>query len=837
MAFNAVLQRVAESVRPEHLGSALVLAAALFALGYLVRKRPRDAWRAVPAVLFILATSGWLLAASVAGVPAVRWWPAGVAALAALVVHLAVGGRAVADQAAPACRRDWVVGAYLLAAGAIAAVFLFRELGTYAGTMMVWEPSVLSGFGDALRDRVGVARYFWHTLLWSEGLVSNGDESLLYGGPTYALLKWAGVSLLNLRVVSAVLAWLCLPAVFWTARKFGGAFVATAAAVLMACSVPLVYYGRYGTSLAGSLLGVIVAIGCCWLFLEERGGKWWGGLLCGVALFVATLGYSPARLGALLLCGVVAGALLVRWRRIDRGRLLGIVALVAALGGALALQVMNQTEGRFLSARGEQVFTMMEHRDVVREYLGKPISPSDMTAAERLELMRHLLGKRLHEYLPLLGQPLLGETTVENVLGGDPPVMPFFYGPLLPFLLWGLAISLFRLRSLHHQTMVGLFLAESLPLLLTTRVDAHRALLLLIPLVFWAAVGLREGAKVMGFAGVPRYWQHALVVGLVVTAALANADAVYYPNRPPHLAGQVLSKEITSTPGPVVLGATIDQREVGEADLALIERMRRTPADRGSLLPESILRALEDNPSPAPQVIEELKPMITGGTLILAPAGSFAAAAAGLARSGCRVDERGPADARFLVIRPPSVATSSAGGFTAGGPAQAAAPSPAVVPLRSGPAVPLDTLKPERVEFGFAPPLIDRNWSGGKLVLGGVEYKEGIGMHAWCRMTYPVPDKARAFQALVGLDDDARGCSVALVSFELQDDRGRVLFDSGLIGPGTPPRAVYVPLAGERSVTLVATEGGNGRDCDHADWAEPAFLFGEQPTREKPARR
>ncbi len=823
--------RIAESVRPEGVGSALVVTAAIVSLVFLLLGRPQDWWKAVPAILFVLVTGSWLLAASLAEVPAIRWWAVGVVALGGLGAHLAVGRRVHDDQAPLANRRPWPAWLYLSAAGAIAAWFLFHQLGDYSGRLMVWEPAVLNGFGDSLREGVGVGTNAWHMLHWSEGLVSNGDESFLYGTATYALLNWVGVSVTSLRAASAVLAWLCVPAVFWGARRLGGAFVSTAGAVLLACSVPLVYYGRYGTSLAGTLLGVVVALGCCWFFLDERADRWWGGLLCAVALFAATLGYSPARVVVLALFGVVVGSLAARWRRVRRGQLVGIVLFVVFLGSAWFLQVRSHATERFLSARGEQFLTMMKQPEVLQEYLGRPISPGTVTTYDRVELIGRLLGRRIPEYLSLLGRPLMGAATVGQVLGSDPPALPLFYGPLLPFLVWGIAISVLRLGSLQHLTMVVWFVLGSAPLLLTTRVDAHRGFLLLVPLTFWVAVGLREGASVMRFADVPPWWQHTIAVGLVVTAILANLTALYDPTQAPHLAGRVLGEEIDSLHGPVVLGATIDPLDVGEANLTLLERMRREPADRGGLLHEGILRALQNCPSPPAHWIDDLKQAFVGGTLILAPAESFEATGGELKRRGFRLAEGGTAGARFLVLSQPLISAGSPIGPASGGQAAAATPAPPFVRLRSGPEVFLNALKPESVEFGFAPPRPNRNWSGGKLMLGGVEYTEGIGTHAWCRMTYQVPDTAIAFQALVGLDDDARACSVALVSFELQDERGQVLFDTGLIGPATPPEVMYVPLAGPRSVTLVVTEGGNGRDCDHADWVEPAFLLKRPPVQ------
>ena len=42
---------------------------------------------------------------------------------------------------------------------------------------------------------------------------------------------------------------------------------------------------------------------------------------------------------------------------------------------------------------------------------------------------------------------------------------------------------------------------------------------------------------------------------------------------------------------------------------------------------------------------------------------------------------------------------------------------------------------------------------------------------------------------------------------------------------GDAPFPVRVPVDDTRQVTLVVTEGGNGRDCDHANWADAGFTM------------
>jgi len=141
-------------------------------------------------------------------------------------------------------------------------------------------------------------------------------------------------------------------------------------------------------------------------------------------------------------------------------------------------------------------------------------------------------------------------------------------------------------------------------------------------------------------------------------------------------------------------------------------------------------------------------------------------------------------------------------------------------------------LTPRGVEFGFEPPQFDRAWGGDDIVMRGVRYPRGIGVHAWTRLTYDVPDGATTFQSVVGLSDDV--CDEAAVAFEVYDEQERQLYASGVIDPTTGPRFVRVPVAGVAAVTLVVTEGENGRDCDHANWARPAFLLGATPPTAAP---
>ena len=146
----------------------------------------------------------------------------------------------------------------------------------------------------------------------------------------------------------------------------------------------------------------------------------------------------------------------------------------------------------------------------------------------------------------------------------------------------------------------------------------------------------------------------------------------------------------------------------------------------------------------------------------------------------------------------------------------------AVPPGREVPLTSLDALE---TSFGFEPPRLDQAWAGGPIRLAGVPYLHGIGMHAWCRMSFAVPEGAVSFRSLVGIDDSARGCDRALVMVSVLTDDDVGLYESELLDLSTPPLQVAVSVEGRHRLTLVVGEGGNGRDCDHVSWAEPVFVM------------
>ena len=137
----------------------------------------------------------------------------------------------------------------------------------------------------------------------------------------------------------------------------------------------------------------------------------------------------------------------------------------------------------------------------------------------------------------------------------------------------------------------------------------------------------------------------------------------------------------------------------------------------------------------------------------------------------------------------------------------------------------LSDVTPSEQKAGTMELRTDQTIAGRPIVMGGRYYARGLGMHAPCTATWEVPHGAVAFEAAVGLPDEARQCGTPVVEFAVTSDDGRTLFTSGRIDSLDAARPFRVELGGVRRLTLVLGDGGNGIDCDHGVWGGAAFLL------------
>ncbi len=632
--------------------AAVMLVSSAITVAFGWQRGGQDFRRSLPAVAYVGITSAWIL------VLGLLMEPPGAVGIAGLLVLLVGIGPfvvprprllSVPDRESRGPRTtDLPVGApssgrggsaYLVLVIVAAAVLLFVNLADYAGTLMVWEGEVVGGFAQAVQDGIGVLAFAAQRLGWDRGLVSSGHASFLYGAGTYLLFDLAGFSLWTLRAVAAICALLAIPAIYLVGRSSGNQVVATAAAALFAFNLPTLFYGRYGTSVSGTLLAALLALLATWL-LGEQGNVWWYGLLCGGALFLATLGYSPARLLVLALLACLVVVTVARWRDLRGQRAASLVLLLLSLLVVAVSQQGQNTARWFVNARGEQIMALIKQPYYLREYLGRPLSPSQLTSADRVEFVGQVLAKTVPEFITCLGYPLDPTLNWHRIMAVDPPHLPLFFGALLPLTGWGVACSLRRARSLQHLSLLAWFLASSLPVLLTTRVDCHRLVLLVVPLTLWTAFGLAEAARLLARARVPVPLRHVLALALLVAAFYG--DSLLFPARSQvKQVSPVLLSEIRRIPGRVVVAAAVNHRELGRVRLMLLGRTRRFRADTVRFVSKNELQILCRDGEPNPALVSRLYTILHGNTVILAPDMEIRHLAEKLTQKGATVTRRG----------------------------------------------------------------------------------------------------------------------------------------------------------------------------------------------------
>ncbi|MEC3998621.1 NPCBM/NEW2 domain-containing protein [Actinacidiphila sp. DG2A-62] len=107
---------------------------------------------------------------------------------------------------------------------------------------------------------------------------------------------------------------------------------------------------------------------------------------------------------------------------------------------------------------------------------------------------------------------------------------------------------------------------------------------------------------------------------------------------------------------------------------------------------------------------------------------------------------------------------------------------------------------------------------GHPITIGGTVFAKGLGTNAPSTITYYLGGKCSALTTTVGVDDEKDGRGT--VEFLVVAD-GTTVADSGVLTDASGPKQLQAALAGVQNVQLVVTDGGDGNDSDHADWANP----------------
>ena len=121
---------------------------------------------------------------------------------------------------------------------------------------------------------------------------------------------------------------------------------------------------------------------------------------------------------------------------------------------------------------------------------------------------------------------------------------------------------------------------------------------------------------------------------------------------------------------------------------------------------------------------------------------------------------------------------------------------------------------------------------GNPIRLGEGRYARGVGVRPESAIGFTLDGKATAFDAVVGIDRDAkdvkgRTSRLAGAIFRVWCD-GKIAFDSGTITEKNPPRPVHVDLAGVKEFVLETASYAPwcGLESSNADWADAKIAYG-----------
>ncbi len=171
------------------------------------------------------------------------------------------------------------------------------------------------------------------------------------------------------------------------------------------------------------------------------------------------------------------------------------------------------------------------------------------------------------------------------------------------------------------------------------------------------------------------------------------------------------------------------------------------------------------------------------------------------------------------------------------------------VTLADGTTINLTQRKYLRATCGWGGVTINRNLNGGTLSINGKPYANGIATHANSILLYSLPENATRFTAYAGIDntgsDQGSKSSVEFMVFNtdptirtettdpwnggnktIETDPARQAATSGYISraAGIQQTTIEADITGAQKLYLVVTNGGDGLDYDHANWANPVLI-------------
>ncbi|MCX4825089.1 NPCBM/NEW2 domain-containing protein [Streptomyces sp. NBC_01142] len=135
----------------------------------------------------------------------------------------------------------------------------------------------------------------------------------------------------------------------------------------------------------------------------------------------------------------------------------------------------------------------------------------------------------------------------------------------------------------------------------------------------------------------------------------------------------------------------------------------------------------------------------------------------------------------------------------------------------------LSDLRTLSTENGWGP--VEKDTSNGEstagdgspITIGGRVFAKGLGVHAASAVEYYAGGRCATVTAQVGVDDEK--VFNGTVAFEIWAD-GKKAASTGVLTNAMAAQPLSADVSGAEVVRLVVTDGGDGINSDHADWAD-----------------
>jgi alpha-galactosidase len=134
--------------------------------------------------------------------------------------------------------------------------------------------------------------------------------------------------------------------------------------------------------------------------------------------------------------------------------------------------------------------------------------------------------------------------------------------------------------------------------------------------------------------------------------------------------------------------------------------------------------------------------------------------------------------------------------------------------------IPLSSLDLTFMDQGYGRPHADKSVTNTTMAIAGKKFATGVGTHASSRIDIDMKRKPAGFTSWVGIDDASAQSGSA--EFIIKGDT-TILWRSGIMKKGDPDKKADLEIIKVKVLSLIVTDGGDGIDYDHADWAGATF--------------